>query len=106
MKEYRTKKKNRYEGYNYSSAGSYFVTICIKDGHELLGTLVGATILGRQYVEMSNIGEVAEKAILHNNRGDVIIDCYVIMPNHIHMIITIRPETGDRGRPYKQSFGT
>jgi hypothetical protein len=33
---------------------------------------------------------------LNNNRDDVIIDKYVIMPNRIHMIIIIDSEAGDR----------
>ena len=43
MKELPVRKSIRLEGYDYSSAGAYFVTICVKDGHEMLGEIVGAT---------------------------------------------------------------
>ena len=78
-----------------------FVTICIKDRHELLGRIdrVGATVPGRPFVEKTELGGFVDSAIsyyIENNT--VIIDKYIIMPNHIHMIIVIRSETGDRGR--------
>ena len=36
------RKKIRLEGYDYSSSGCYFITICVKDGYEMLGYIVGA----------------------------------------------------------------
>ena len=41
MKELHQRKKIRLKGYNYSSAGYYFVTVCVKDKHEMLGRMVG-----------------------------------------------------------------
>jgi len=37
MNELPTRKKIRLNGYDYAGVGYYFVTICIKDRHELLG---------------------------------------------------------------------
>ena len=35
------KRKNiRLQGYDYSSEGYYFITICVKDGHHLFGRVV------------------------------------------------------------------
>ena len=104
MKEFLTRKRNRLEGYDYSKAGSYFITICVKDRHELLGTVVGATVLGRPYVKLNKIGTIVDTAITHNSRNDANIDYYIIMPNHIHMIVKISPKTGDRGRSPLQSI--
>ena len=99
MKEFPVRKQVRLRNYDYSQAGCYFVTICVKDKHELLGTLVGATVLGRPYVELSELGYSVDSAIdFYNANSIAIIDKYVIMPNHIHMIIVIRPTAGDRGR--------
>jgi len=96
-----TRKSNRLNGYDYSNNGSYFVTICSKDRHELFGHIVvGATVLGRPQVELTELGKLINDAIIYNisSNTDNIIDSYVIMPNHIHMIISMRSETGDRGR--------
>ena len=41
-KELSVRKNIRLKEYDYSSVGYYFVTICVKDGHELLGKVVGA----------------------------------------------------------------
>ena len=35
------RKNIRLQGYDYSSAGYYFITICVKDGHHLFGRVVG-----------------------------------------------------------------
>ena len=41
--EMTVRKSIRLGGYDYSQTGYYFVTVCIKDRHELLGKVVGAT---------------------------------------------------------------
>jgi len=99
MKEFPTRKNIRLKEYDYSRAGAYFVTICIKDGHEMLGEIVGATVLGRPHVQLSEIGRVLDSAIVYYHKSSNIqIPNYVIMPNHIHMIVMLLAETGDRGR--------
>jgi len=99
MKELPTRKNIRLKEYDYSRAGAYFVTICIKDGHEMLGEIVGATVLGGPHVQLSEIGRVLDSAIVYYHKSSNIqIPNYVIMPNHIHMIVMLLAETGDRGR--------
>ena len=107
MKELPKRKPNRLKNYDYSQNGAYFVTICAKNREELFGSVVpvGATVPGcfatppvRPQVVLNDIGDAVETAILHNNRNDFIIDRYVIMPNHIHMIVVMSSEAGDRGR--------
>ena len=88
QKELPVRKKNRLQGYDYSQNGKYFVTICVKDMHELLGRIVGA-ISNRPCIELSEIGKAAEIA-LHKLDETIEIDKYIIMPNHIHMIIRIQ----------------
>jgi REP element-mobilizing transposase RayT len=109
-----TRKKIRLNGYDYAGVGYYFVTICIKDRHELLGHIVGATVLGRPYTELSEPGGLVDSAISYYSANNLaVFDKYLIMPNHIHMIIAIPKEMGDRGRsPLQQivrnlkSYGT
>jgi REP element-mobilizing transposase RayT len=61
-------------------------------------------------MELSELGKITDGAIRHNNRDGVLIDCYVVMPNHIHIIFVLsspadgrgnadrRGNAGDRGR--------
>jgi len=93
------RKNIRLREYDYSLSGYYFVTICAKDGHELFGSIdVGATVPGRPCprVILTSLGESIDSAIRFTNKNDVSIEKYVIMPNHIHMVIAL--STGDRGR--------
>jgi len=98
MKAFAQRKRNRLQGYCYSQNGAYFVTICAKDRLKLFGTFVGATDPGRPYVELTELGKCINETIVHTNRKDVTIEKYVIMPNHLHIIIVLCAETGDRGR--------
>ena len=89
------KRKNiRLDNYNYSQNGAYFLTICVKERQDLLGNIVGTNCVRPQ---LSEHGIVVEKeiAILNSTYKDVKADKYVIMPNHIHMIVFI---TSERGR--------
>lgn len=79
------RKKLRLENYDYSASGAYFITICVKDRKRIFGDIVGADALIRPKTELSNYGKTAEKYL--RNIPD--IDKYVIMPDHIHLIIKI-----------------
>jgi len=126
MRELPRRKRNRLAGYDYRQNGAYFVTICAKDRAELFGTIapgtpVGATVPGRPccendpgrpnetvpgcpHIQLTKLGKIVDTAIRHNNRDGITIDRYVIMPNHVHMIVMITDEngvdfgTGDGGR--------
>jgi len=51
-------------------------------------------------IELTELGLLVDSAIRFYIANNIVtIDKYVIMPNHIHMIIVLQPETGDRGRP-------
>ncbi|MCL2125358.1 MAG: hypothetical protein FWH33_05135 [Oscillospiraceae bacterium] len=87
-----SRKRNRLEGYNYSTDGSYFITLCVKERKELLGSVVGAiTNRPDASVELSEYGKITDNAIneIPAHYENVSIDKYVIMPNHIHLIITL-----------------
>jgi REP element-mobilizing transposase RayT len=88
-KRFPQRKQNRLQGYDYSQNGAYFITICVKDKHEILSTIdVGARI-----ARPTEIGEKVESAMqqIGEKYPTVTLDKYVIMPNHIHMILMIKP---------------
>ena len=91
MKELSTRKKIRLQGYDYSSNGAYYITVCVKDRHELLwkNLVVGARSARPQ---LSEIGAIVEATIktMPQIYPAIELDTYVIMPNHIHMIVIIK----------------
>ncbi len=86
------RKKLRLEGYDYSSEGCYFVTICIKEHRNLLSTIVGGDDLGApKEIKLKPYGKIVEKYILSIETAYKEIDVinYIIMPNHIHLLLLI-----------------
>jgi len=90
LRDLPTRKDIRLKGWNYANAGYYHVTVCIKDRHELLGKVVGAATC-RPYVELSEIGRTTDESInrIHKIYPHISVDKYVIMPNHIHLILAV-----------------
>ena len=75
------RKTNRLQDYDYSSNGVYFVTICTQHRRKLLSEIVGDDA----HIVPKPFGRVAEKYI----RNVPEIEKYVIMPDHIHMLIRL-----------------
>ena len=80
----------RLPGYNYTSPGAYFVTICTHQGKLLFGEVVD------ERVALNECGRIAHKEWLASERirREIEMDTFVIMPNHLHGIVWIR-ETAD-----------
>lgn len=74
------------QGYNYASAGAYFVTVCVRDRKCLFGNVVDGEI------QFSDIGRIASRCWdeIPNHFPYVELDEYVVMPNHVHGIIVIK----------------
>ena len=96
MKEFPTRKHPRLKAFDYSQSGAYFITFCVKDRHEMLGKLVGRDALGAPYVELSEYGVVVDNEIRNTPLfyTGVAIDKYIIMPNHVHMIVILQKNYG------------
>lgn len=94
------KRKNvRLKKYDYSSAGVYFITICTKDRKALFWDIVGATSGRPKKYELSEYGKLVDNAIhkIEQHYSNIKIDKYVIMPNHIHLLLSINGDI--YGRP-------
>jgi REP element-mobilizing transposase RayT len=78
----------RLEGYDYSRAGLYFVTICVQD-------------------RLCTFGEIAADSVALNDAGRLVAsiwealpehypgvgtDAFVLMPNHLHGIVILEPD--------------
>lgn len=93
------RKRNRLQWYDYSTAGMYFLTVCTLDRKALLWDNVGATIGRPQEIVLSECGKIVEDAILRISQiyPSIFLENYVIMPNHIHLLVSIHQTDG--GRP-------
>ena len=88
------KRKNvRLYGYDYSQPGGYFVTICTANRKCLFSRIVPGNKFVLADVQLTELGRIAE-GILHetSERTGIRLSDYVIMPNHIHMILQIQAE--------------
>lgn len=85
------RKKNRLEGYDYTQPNYYFVTVCVQNRKPILSTSVGGDALIAPRIVLTPIGAVVEKHIQRINTvyKDVTVDRYIIMPNHIHLLLLI-----------------
>lgn len=84
-------KRRRLAGFDYSSCGAYFVTICVKDRTALFRNVAPDNIRYTKMPSLSRYGEIVDAAIegISSHYENVVVDKYCIMPDHIHMIILI-----------------
>jgi putative transposase len=76
----------RHPHWDYSANGWYFITICTRDRHPFFGEIQNDTM------QLSEIGEVVAEewqktAIV---RPYVVLDEWIVMPNHFHAIVGIQ----------------
>ena len=85
------RKSNRLQSYDYSQQGCYFLTICTKDCQPLFSTIKSGTECSPAKVILSDYGKIVEKQLQNMITAypGIQIDKYVIMPNHVHLLITL-----------------
>ena len=98
--KYTNRKNPRLKGFDYNTTGAYFITICTKDRRCLLSRIVGnVTSQNTQgipnitpYVELTEYGKIAKKHLENMNAfyDNISVESYVIMPNHIHILLFIK----------------
>lgn len=83
----------RLKGYDYTSPGAYFVTICVHDRECVLGRVVD------DEMELSEWGQIAAESWdwLGERYPYVTVDAWVVMPNHTHAVIVIHDDDGGGG---------
>ncbi len=92
------RKKIRLSNYDYSSGGSYFITICTDRKYPYLSEIkcVGDGVLDVPHIELTEFGIMVNEQIKEMNavydRSKIIK--YVIMPDHVHMIICLYENIG------------
>ena len=87
------RKPLRLEHFDYNRAGAYFITICTQNKRCLLSRIVGTGVLDCPQVALTSYGEIADQCINQLDRfyEHLSVDLYVIMPNHIHILLFVKP---------------
>jgi putative transposase len=80
----------RLKRYDYSQPGAYFITICTHKRRCILGEVVG------DEMRLNNAGRLVETEWLSTARVRpyIILDAFVVMPNHLHAIFFIHDKAG------------
>jgi len=80
-----SRKTPRAQRYDYTSAGIYFITICTKNREHQLSEIINNKSI------LKPAGEIVDKQInnISKHRKHAAIHEYIIMPNHIHILILV-----------------
>ncbi|MBQ6266952.1 MAG: transposase [Clostridia bacterium] len=86
-----TRKTYRLKDYDYSTAGAYFITICSKERQCCFSDIIPFDGDLPPQVVLSALGLIVEQAIMSipQHYQNVSVDNYVIMPNHLHLLISL-----------------
>ena len=111
-KELPKRKHPRLDIYDYSSAGVYFVTICVRDRMQILSEIVIDDITATDKtieiavgeglappeitVKLKPCGEIVKEQLqlMETRFPSVTIEDYIIMPDHIHAVIFLHEKEG------------
>jgi putative transposase len=79
---------NRMNGWDYRLPGYYLVTICTKNRITWFGKIKNGELI------LSAAGKIATQELQNTPkiRPNLILDAWIIMPNHIHAVIVIAEE--------------
>ena len=93
-----SRKRTRLKDYDDSAPGLYFLTVCTKEKQNRLGNIVGCGIYDAPKCILSQTGQVVEMQLLRLRQRyeETILEQYVIMPNHLHLLLRI-PHQGSNG---------
>ena len=81
---YYSRKATRIPHYDYSNHNYYFLTLCTDHRKCIFG----------QPGNLNDLGRIVEKHIINVPKfyQNVMVDKYVVMPNHVHMILVLNGE--------------
>jgi putative transposase len=91
----------RLQGYDYSQPGAYFITICTYHRECRFGEIIDGSM------QLNICGKIIQACWdnLSCHFKFVVLDTFVIMPNHVHGIIVLNKEaTFNQGEAFPQDF--
>lgn len=92
------RKKNRLTKYDYSTPNAYFITVCTDKRRNLFWKNVGAIIDRPENVPLTALGKLVRKSVeeIPGRYPAITVDRYVIMPNHVHLLLQIHTDPDGR----------
>jgi len=104
--ELQNRKPNRLKNYDYSNVGAYFITVCTKNREPFLSTIIvgdGSAVPQNKInarpqnktavpnIILTPLGQIVENHInmMSEKYPNTKIDAYIIMPDHVHMVLVI-----------------
>lgn len=94
--EQKNRKPNRLENYDYGQAGCYFVTLCTHNRAHLfqMESLVGNGLCAVPHIP----NQIVHRWIVETQKkfDNITVDKYVIMPDHLHLIVNIKERHAGR----------
>ena len=92
------RKRNRLSEYDYTTPNAYFITVCTQNRRNLFWKNVGAITDRPCNVPLTNLGKIVQQSIEDIPRyyPAVSVDHFVIMPNHIHLLLQIQTDADGR----------
>jgi putative transposase len=84
----KARKHLRMQGWDFTSPGWYFLTICTKNMHAAFGTVVNS------HMVLNDAGRIAEKfwREIPQHFPRAVVDEHVVMPNHVHGLLNLTAE--------------
>ncbi len=94
------RKPSRLKGFDYASENGYFVTICTQNKKCHFGSVTVDEI------KLNEFGKITQACWIELGDAfeDVILDEYIIMPNHIHAILIISKDYRKEIKQYKEKL--
>ena len=87
----------RLNGYDYTQAGAYFVTICVRDRRCLFGHIHNGTMV------LNPLGQTVQEEWIQSAdiRREIELDVFIVMPNHLHGVVVL---SNPEDRPSKKAL--
>lgn len=79
------RKLQRLKDYDYSQNGAYFITICTQGKLPLFGTIENNTLI----LNSAGVMVYEKFSEISKAYSDIIVDKFIVMPNHLHAIIIL-----------------
>ena len=85
------RKNIRVKGYDYSTPGYYFITICTQNKEKILSDIVGTGLPDGPQALLTDAGYIVKNQLDEMSAfyKNIILEKYVVMPNHIHLLLQI-----------------
>ena len=106
--DYPQRKTIRLKNYDYSTPGYYFITVCAKDKKKLFGDVAAGDEFSQSLPVLCKRGETVCEQLeaMRSFYSNIVLEKYVVMPNHVHMLLQVKAEQGTRPSILSAFVGT